>query len=109
MLYFDLRPSLKLLSVEERGRLLDAILDYAESGIKPELEGMAAMAWEFIKPRIDRDSERYEEICRKRSAAVSSRWKKEAGEQEYPSDTNECKSIQRVPTTNTTSNTTSTL
>ena len=55
MLYFDLRPSLKLLSTEDRGRLFDAILDYAELGVVPELDGMLAMAWEFIRPRIDKD------------------------------------------------------
>ena len=80
MLYFDLRPSLKLLSTEDRGRLFDAILDYAELGVVPELDGMLAMAWEFIRPRIDKDGERYERQIAQRQYAVYSREAKRRGE-----------------------------
>ena len=59
MLYFDIRPCIKRLTTEEKGRLFEAILDYGEFGVFPEFEGMLGIAWDFISPRLDRDSEAY--------------------------------------------------
>lgn len=59
MLFFDVRPALKRLTVEERGRLFEAILDYGELGLLPEFEGGLGIVWDFIQPRIDQDAERY--------------------------------------------------
>lgn len=103
MLYFDIRPCLKRLSLEEKGLLFDAILDYGECGVLPELDGMAGVAWDFIQPRLDRDRERYEDIVRKRTAAINSRWDRERARE---NDTNEYKSIPTT-TTSTTSLSTS--
>lgn len=94
MLYFDLRPSLKRLSLEEKGRLFEAILDFGEYGVIPELDGVLAVAWDFIQPRLEKDRERYAEICEKRRDAVNTRW-----EREQQDNTNEYKSIQVIPTT----------
>lgn len=69
VLYYDYRKHLSLLSDEERGRLLMALLDYGEHGSKPELEGAALMAFSFITGQMDRDATKYEETCRKRSEA----------------------------------------
>lgn len=59
MLYFDVRPCIKRLTTEEKGQLFEAILDYGELGVFPEFEGMLGIAWDFISPRLDRDSEAY--------------------------------------------------
>ena len=40
MLYFSVRPALKRLSAEQKGLLYDAILDYGESGLLPEFDGV---------------------------------------------------------------------
>ena len=49
MLYFDLAPPLKLLSDENRGKLLTAILEYAQYGTVPDFEcDSLAIAWSFI-------------------------------------------------------------
>lgn len=47
---------------------------------------MLGIAWDFIKPRLDRDREHYEEICEKRRQAIQSRWSQQ---QTGPADTNE--------------------
>ena len=77
MLYFDIRPSLRRLGLDEKGRLFEAILEYGEFGTEPDFTGTLGVAWDFIQPRLDRDKERYLDIARKRSAAANSRWENE--------------------------------
>ena len=67
--YCDYRKHLQLLSDEERGKLLIALIDHAETGAEPELDGAALMAFSFIACQMDRDAEKYAETCRKRSEA----------------------------------------
>lgn len=86
MLYFEIRPCLERLTMDEQGRLFNAILDYGEEGIEPNFDYMLGIAWDFIKPRLDRDREHYEEICEKRRQAIQSRWSQQ---QTGPADTNE--------------------
>lgn len=93
MLYFDIRPCLERLSLEDQGQLFRAILDYGEYGAEPDFEYMLGIAWDFIKPRLDRDRERYEERIRQCEDAAKRRWAKE-------SDADAC---QRMPTTTPTS------
>ena len=77
MLYFELRKPLAWLSDAQKGKLFDAILEYGEYGVVPEFDGMLAMAWGFIQPRLDKDCESYENskaqrqyaaFCKKRSS-----------------------------------------
>lgn len=74
MFYFELRPCLRRLSPEEKGRLFEGILDYGQHGIEPRFDGMLAVAWDFIRPRIDQDNRRYGELVEKRRAAALKRW-----------------------------------
>lgn len=67
--FYDYRKHLSILSDEECGRLLKALLDYGETGKEPELDGAALMAFSFISSQIDRDAEKYAEICRRRREA----------------------------------------
>lgn len=69
ILYHDYRQHLALLSDEERGRLLMALFDYAETKTVPELSGAVLMAFSFIKAQMDRDDARYEETVEKRRNA----------------------------------------
>ena len=84
MFYFDLRPCLKRLTLEEKGRLFEAILNYAELGEVPELEGMCGVAWDFIQPRIDRDGEAYNRSILQKLYATYCREQKRAGETPLP-------------------------
>ncbi len=63
LMYCDYKQHLELLSDEERGKLFIALFDYAESKKTPQLSGMAAMAFSFIKAQMDRDNVKYEERC----------------------------------------------
>ena len=54
-LYTDYKQHIGLLSDEDKGRLFQAVLDYAD-GIEVELEGMPLIAFSFIKEQMDKDS-----------------------------------------------------
>lgn len=61
MLYFDrLCPALMRLTSEECGELLRGIIEYAQTGAIPEMDGMTGMASDMLRPGIDYDGERYE-------------------------------------------------
>lgn len=113
MIYFDIRPNLKLLTLEQRGILFDAILEYGELGIVPDLDGILAMAWGFIQPRIDKDGERYSRQIAQRQYATYCREKKRSNEEPLSFDAwmaskdNDCyrpmtEDDERYPTTSTT-------
>ena len=63
MLYFSIRQAIRNLSKEQKGELLDAILEYADpdGGGKPDFgqDALLDMAWEFIAPALDRDDGEY--------------------------------------------------
>lgn len=62
MLYFDdIKPAINRMDDEQCGRLLRAIVSYAETGEKPEIDGMEGLVFDMLIPKIDRDGERYEE------------------------------------------------
>lgn len=63
--YYDYEEHLELLSDEEKGRLLMAMLKYAKTGEVSGLEGATMMAFSFIRLQMDRDDAKYEETCRK--------------------------------------------
>ena len=80
MLYFDIRPCLNRMSRQEQGELFVAILDYAQYGVVPEMDGILGVAWDFIQPRLDRDREKYEQVTVQRNYAAYSREAKRRGE-----------------------------
>jgi hypothetical protein len=77
MIYFDMLGPIRVLPDEDKGRLLVAMLEYGQSGTVPEFDGMLALAWGFVKPKLDRDGETYENakvqrkyaaFCKRRTA-----------------------------------------
>lgn len=65
LFYLDWRQHLEMLTDAERGRLLSALLDYAEAGALPEgIDGAAGMAFSFMRAQLDRDREKYEARCK---------------------------------------------
>ena len=96
MLYFDVRDAIAQLSYEEKGRLLDAILDYGQHGQEPQFAGGGlCFIWPFVRRDIHRDSERYEAMRAQRKAAVEKRWEKERAMRE---DTAVCETLRELPT-----------
>ena len=71
VLYCDYKKHFALLPAEDQGRLLMAIFDYVETGTEPALESSSLMAFSFIRAQLDRDIEKYKEICRKRKEVGS--------------------------------------
>ena len=85
MLYFDsLRPAISRMSDEQAGTLLRAILDYAQYGETTDLDAMEGMAFDMLRPVLDRDAERYEETREQRQYAAYSRELKRRDEQPLP-------------------------
>ena len=114
MFFFDLEPALKMLSDEEAGRLFKAAMEYAHYGVVPEFDGMVALAWTFIQPKIDRDRDAYDLRCKKSEyAAFCSHLGEgvtkptfEEWEQQTQADAGGCR--QTLPTTTGTTTTTPT-
>ena len=70
MLYFDLMPALDLLKDEEAGRLFRALMAYGQYGELQELSGSEAVAFQMLRPRMDRDRAAYAEKCLKNTYAT---------------------------------------
>ena len=79
MVYFDdILPSLQCLSLEDAGRLFIAMLQYGRDRTEPDFKNSAglAIAWSFIKVKIDRDSDNYDRSVLKSRYGV---YKRECG------------------------------
>ena len=70
MLYFDILGPIRLLPDDDKGRLLVAMLEYGQYGIAPEFNGALALAWEFVKPKLDKDEEAYKDSVVQREYAA---------------------------------------
>ncbi len=72
VLYDEEYEYLKLLSYEERGKLITAIYEYRLQGNTDiKLSESATMLFHFIKNHIDRDSKKYADVCVTRKACGS--------------------------------------
>ena len=76
MLYFEIRSCIRHLNHVERSLLLEAILDYGQNGIEPDFDDdpALAVAWEFVRDRLDRDDEAYREKREQCRRAINKRW-----------------------------------
>ena len=86
MLYFDILDPIKVLPDADKGRLLVAMLEYGQSRIVPQFDGMLALAWGFVKPKIDKDEEEYNLSVLRRQYATTCRERKRRGEPEITFD-----------------------
>ena len=86
MLYFDILEPIRVLSDEEKGKLLVAMLEYGKEGIVPDFSGMLALAWGFVRPKIDKDEEEYNLSVLRRQYATVCRERKKKGEPEITFD-----------------------
>jgi hypothetical protein len=96
ILYLDSWPQIELLSNEEAGQLLKAIYEYLLTDHEPVLERPLELVFAGIKAQLERDGERYKEICKKRSASAKAKYKKmEADAYKWmQKDASECECIQ---------------
>lgn len=91
VLYTEYAKHLELLSMEQRGVLFTAIMAFETGEEMPDMDGMTKMAFSFISEQLLRDKEKYESICKKRSAAGQSggRPKANADEEKQSDDSAE--------------------
>ena len=86
MLYFDILEPIRVLPDADKGRLLVAMLEYGQSGKVPQFDGMLALAWGFVKPKIDKDEAEYNMSVLRRRYATVCRERKRKGEPEISFD-----------------------
>lgn len=86
MLYFDILEPIRVLPDADKGRLLVAMLEYGKYGTVPTFDGMLALAWGFVQPRLDRDSEEYNRSVLRRQYATACRERKRKGEPDITFD-----------------------
>lgn len=65
LMYLDYEEQFDLLTNEQIGQLMRAIIKYEKTQEIPEMEGMVKMAFSFIKTQLDRDREKYNKKCEK--------------------------------------------
>lgn len=77
VVYHDYREKLQDLTDAQIGKLFRAMLDYSIEEKEPELTGVLAMAFRFIKFTMDDDKVKYKTICEKRkeSGAIGGKQK----------------------------------
>ena len=69
VLYTEYEEPISDLSDEEAGKLFKEIFAYVRSGTENNLEGVAKMAFKFIKKDIDINNQKYAETLEKRREA----------------------------------------
>lgn len=69
VLYTDYLAQIELLTMEQRGVLLTAIMKYQAGEELPDVDPVTEMAFSFIKANLDKDNERYERTIEARSEA----------------------------------------
>ena len=69
LMYTEWGEQIAKLTDEQSGILIKNIFAYKTGGNAPEMDAMTEMCFSFLKSQIDRDSEKYDEICEKRREA----------------------------------------
>ena len=83
ILHTDSAEQWNLLTDEQAGQLIKALLVYSQTGDQIETDdGMLKMAFSFISAQLDRDREKYDERCAKNKRIADEREKKKIAERE---------------------------
>lgn len=88
VMYTNYSRKIKLLTIEQRGILLTAILAYEAGEDIPQLDDMTTMAFEFIKDDLDANRRRYEDTCNKNRENAQKRWQNKKKSDATASDRN---------------------
>lgn len=92
LIYLDYQEQFELLTDEQAGQLIKAIIKYEKTGEITKLDGMTKMAFSFIKQQLDRDNEKWREEKQKRSEAgkkgMANRWRNSNNDNNNNKDNN---------------------
>ena len=69
VMYTSYREQIEMLTLEQRGVLLTAILAYESDAELPKMDAVVGMAFAFIKSRLDADNVKWEEAVAQRRRA----------------------------------------
>lgn len=86
------------LSYEQKGRLIDALMDFSETG--EEYQGddpFVSMAFSFFSAAIRRSAEKYERRRKANQENIEKRWHKDEDDPD-PDDTNDTNGTDGIPT-----------
>ena len=89
IVYYQYAEHFELLTDEELGRLIRAMLLYDKDGTLPQFEGVLKMAFSFIKTQLDIDKDKFNTICKKKKKNIQKRWntKNTTGKSGIPKNT----------------------
>jgi len=83
LMYTSYLDNVEILSDEEAGQLLKAIYAFVNGDEVPKLDRVVQLTFNPIKSHLERDMEKYKDICRKRSENIQKRWEKRKNTNEY--------------------------
>lgn len=64
-LYLDYLELFEGYTIEQRGQLVTAMLEYAATGAVPDFDGPEGYVWPVLRGQIDRDREKYNARCKR--------------------------------------------
>lgn len=67
ILYTEIWPAIQKLDMEQRGKLFTAIMKHALCEDPEKLDILTDVIFTFIASQMDRDSEKYQEVCARRA------------------------------------------
>lgn len=81
--YFHHAQVLDNLTDEQAGRVYKALLHYGDEGVLPDFcdDAVCRLAFTMIRIEVDRNFERYREVCEKRQAIAKKREERKRAEQ----------------------------
>lgn len=74
--YNDWAEVLKKLPADEVKNVILALAEYSESGKLPDISPIADIAFTAFKQTIDRDTEKWENVCKRNAENIKKRWEK---------------------------------
>jgi len=73
--YYDWWDIFEPMTQTQKGDLLTGIYDYVRKGTEPNYSELGMqIAFNVIRNTLNRDSEKYEKICKQRSEGIKKRW-----------------------------------
>lgn len=84
LLYTEIVEQVDLLTDEQAGKFIKAVLHYKAGTELPQMDGVTAMVFAFVRQKLDRDAKKYDEVCEKhrQAGAKGGRPKKANGSDE---------------------------
>ena len=95
--YKDWRDAIKDLPDDVRLELYDSIMEYAFTGKVEGLKPMVSIAFNFIKPSIDRDAEKYMSVSERNKTNGAKGGRPKSKTQENPNNPNATSETQENP------------